>query len=400
MLSRSKIKSTSNTSDNRLFFCLTGLALMLLAAPAFGQHIHQLFSDNDSSWVDNDISTLAGGPAAAPGVTSFYTAGNDQLHVYYFTGDYHVHQLYFNGTSWSDQDLTVATGGVVQMQGATAIGGFSIANAQYVYFCGDDAAIHEYSYGNNGNFSWVDAALPTGVGGTCLFEVPEALVAFATTPNNQRHVYYGVAAGKGADIYQLYFNGSSWSNQDLTKQIKGAKQALRISPLSGFANGNHQYVFFESLNGHVQQYSYANSWTSTDLTKASAGVPGNVSGGMIGNGATGFAVPGTTQIEVYYAATKTFDVQRLTFQNNKWTDTNLSALTGGPSVGNGAQILGFASAPSNQLNVFYFPALRDLYQLLYTGTSWSDEQLPSVAGNSPAGFALNTGRYVYYVSAN
>jgi hypothetical protein len=36
------------------------------------------------------------------------------------------------------------------------ISGFALGNTQYVYFCGSDDDVHEYSYGDGGNWSWVD----------------------------------------------------------------------------------------------------------------------------------------------------------------------------------------------------------------------------------------------------
>src|ERR1035438_234125 len=183
------LKSTSYATTKRLFPCVLGLMLALLSAPAFGQgDIHEL-QYNNFEWVDTDVSAAGGGQEASTGIAAIYTTPNDQRHVYYESPDLDIHQLYFNGSSWSDDDLSVVTDG---QQGSdnTAVSAFSIGNAQYVYFCGADSAVHELTYGNNGNFSWVDIALPTGGSeGGCPNSV-NGMVAFATSPNNQRHVYF------------------------------------------------------------------------------------------------------------------------------------------------------------------------------------------------------------------
>jgi hypothetical protein len=67
------------------------------------------------------------------------------------------------------------------------------------------------------------------------------ITAFLTTPNKQYHIYLA----PDTDIYQLYYNGASWSVEDLTG---GQGQADYYADMAGFAIGNTQHVFYFDTN--------------------------------------------------------------------------------------------------------------------------------------------------------
>jgi len=260
--------------------------------------IHMLFYDN-SKWTQQDISAAAGYTGMADpweAVVAFTTTPNNQIHVYYLVYNVQedttsVHQLFFNGTSWSDEDLTAETGAFFPEGGWWA--GFSIENYQYLFYSDIYGYLHELYYNNS---NWTDVNLTLQIGAPTLggfapmtaFVVPgtqtmelfyttgggdiyqlsssdniswsqqdlttlthgpsastaDAITAFATTPNNQLHVYYisDVAQLQG-HVNQLFFNGSSWSNQDLTSATH-AGNAVDFEGMSGFSLGNYQYVYY------------------------------------------------------------------------------------------------------------------------------------------------------------
>ena len=254
--------------------------------------VHMLFYDN-STWTDQDISVAAGSPGACLNgvIVAFTTTPNNQIHVYYQGGNFEVRQLFFNGTNWSDENLSAETGGPQTQPGYWA--GFSIGNYQFLFYVDvDNYDLHELYYNNIG---WTDIDLSAQIGapkpagawamggfvvpGTQTMEVfytdsdyhmyqisssdnvfwsqqdlttlthgPTAaasnpLTAFATTPNNQFHVYYVSYPDQG--VNQLFFNGSSWSNTDLTSQIH-ARSVVYQAGMSGFSLGNYQYVYYGS----------------------------------------------------------------------------------------------------------------------------------------------------------
>ena len=260
--------------------------------------IHMLLYDN-SKWTQQDISAAAGSTGIFRGmsVVGFTTTPNNQIHVYYLGWSYQeqanaVRQLFFNGTSWSDEDLTAETGATPPSYGWWA--GFSIGNYQYLFYPDFFGYLHELYY-NNSNWTDVDLSVQIGapalsidyapmtafvVPGTQTMEVfytdsddhiyqisssdniswsqqdlttlthspstssEDAITAFATTPNNQLHVYYISSSSQSLDhVNQLFFNGSSWSNQDLTA-TSHAGNAVELEAISGFSLGNYQYVYY------------------------------------------------------------------------------------------------------------------------------------------------------------
>jgi hypothetical protein len=406
-MKRSHSKLLANTIltsiQSWLLWIVIGCAL--LAVPSFAQHLHQLYYDN-ANWTDSDLTALTGGPVLYPqSIAAFYTTPNDQLHVYYASNvdlDFHVHQLFYNGSSWSDQDLTALTGGSLASN-SSGMSGFSIDDAQYVYFCGSDFSVHEYSYGNNGNFNWVDTRLTSGYPEGCDV-APAGLVAFTTATNNTRNVYFhSHLSQKARAIRHLYFNGKVWKNENITAKIKGAEAEPAVY-ISGFAIGDAQYLYFEATNGHTHEFSFVSSWKDLDVTVASGGVS---SGSFEGNGTASFLVPGTHQKEVYYAAGSNQDVHRASFKSSKWKDTDLSSLTGSSGAISLSQIVGFATTPNKQLHI-YFSSFGDglVNQLFYNGSTWADSTLPSapviVIGGptNMAGFAIDNLQRVYYISQN
>jgi hypothetical protein len=257
----------------------------------YNDDVHMLFYNN-STWTDQDISVAAGSPGACLSgvIVAFTTTPNNQFHVYYQGGNFEVRQLFFNGTNWSDENLSAETGGPQTQPGYWA--GFSIGNYQYLFYVDAESFdLHELSYNNIG---WTDIDLSAQIGapkpagawamagfvvpGTQTMEVfytdssyhmykisssdnvfwsqqdlttltdgPSAepsdpLTAFATTPNDQLHVYY---VSETRHVNQLFFNGSSWSNTDLTSQIHAGNVVYQAG-MSGFSLGNYQYVYYGS----------------------------------------------------------------------------------------------------------------------------------------------------------
>ena len=93
--------------------------------------------------------------------------------------------------------------------------------------------IHQLSYNNS---YWADQNL-NGV------QSDGTVAAFVTTPNNQSHVYY-VTPGDPCDLHQLFYNGVSWSDENLTVLSGGPSPGA--GPVTGFAVGNYQYVYYST----------------------------------------------------------------------------------------------------------------------------------------------------------
>ncbi len=381
-------------------FCVLGFLIALSGVSAYAQQVHQLYYDNQS-WGDENL----GGPLKSlrsSGIAAFTTTPNNQLHLYYVATDHHIHQhtqnpLVQNG--WQDEDLTKEGKG--PLAGDTGVAGFSIGNTQYVFYGSKNGKIHLLLYNN---VKWTDENL-TSKGHGSNWNGFQSIVAFLTAPNNQIHVYY--AAADSSDIHQLFFNGKTWSDSDLTLEA-GGLPAIAQS-MTGFSYGNYQYVFYVDWQSHLHDLYYDNlSWNDVDLF-VQIGAP--LYGGP---GLTSFVVPGTSILEVFYLAltgyySYTHVTQLASSDNSHWNIQDLTNLTGAPVPDYFSPMTAFVTTPNNQMHVYYQTYLYDnnnhVNQLFYDGSSWSNEDLTEETGSDNAdpyfgmaGFSVGNLQYLYYTA--
>lgn len=375
---------------------VTCLMLLLFAhLPAFADHIHHLYYNN-SNWTDTDLTALTGGGIATSfgAIAAFDTTPNKQLHVFYIDNNaQHVHQLYYNGTSWSDADLTAFTGGPTASP--YGISGFAVNNLQYVFYIGTDNHVHE-TYYNNSN--WTDQDLTGMIGGPAASFGP--ILAFDTKPNLQAHVYY---QDQNLDLHQIYFNGSSWSDSDLTAST-GAR--CYTSWIAGFAVNNLQHVFCAgygkySNNLDMLHIYYNNfTWVYEDVTFKAGGseTPMN-----LGSGVAAFKVPKVNQFEVFSVTDDThFNRYYHVVKPKQWIDRDLTSGIGAPTDGQFGGIVAFPTTPNDQYHIYYAPST-EVYQIYFNGTGWAIDDLTGGGGQADdnsgmAGFAIGNLQHVFYMS--
>jgi hypothetical protein len=205
---------------------------------ASDQHVHQLYYNN-SKWSDQDLTSIANGASAQPGISdiSSFAIGDGQ-HVYYAASDYHVHQMYYNNSKWSDQNLTSIANGA-SAQPASGISSFAISDGQHVHYVASDQHVHQLYYDNS---RWSDQDL-TSVANGASAQPASGISSFAISDG--QHVYY-VASDQ--HVHQLYYNNSKWSDQDLTSIANGASAQPGIRGISSLASGDGQHVYFKSLS--------------------------------------------------------------------------------------------------------------------------------------------------------
>jgi len=372
--------------------------LLLAYLPAYADHIHHLWYNN-SLWQDQDLTVLThGGISESLGaIAAFYTTPNHQFHVYYVDiTSQHVHQLYNNGKSWSDEDLSALTGGPTAY--AYGITGFSIGNLQYVFYVAIDSHVHELNYNNA---SWVDQDLTGLLGGNSASPAP--LVAFATKPNNQLHVYYQDA--NNLHEYQLYYNGASWSYQDLTS-ITGTGTAFCYTQwMAAFAMGNQQHLFCpgyltSTSNLDLLHFSYTSAWSVEDITLQASRTQTPM---YLDTGVAAFRVPVFPQWEVWGVTADTHLNEYIgDYQMHTWVDWDATTTWGAPSDAHYGGIVAFVTTPNNQQHIYYAPST-DVYQFYFNGTAWTVENLTGGSGQADdnsgmAGFALGNAQHVFYMS--
>jgi hypothetical protein len=368
------------------------LFLLLTHLPAFADHVHQL-SFRSGTWFDTDLTALTNGPDAsrAP-MIAFYTTPNDQFHVYYSdTNPGDVHQLYFNGSGWSDQDLSAIYGAPPDVGG---MAGFSIGNLQYVFYVDANNHVQELNYNND---TWVVTDLTAQTGGPNASWASD-LRAFVT-PGNQLHLYY---TDNALDLNQLYFNGTSWSTQDLSSTYLRGAGCQNSSHIAGFAVENEQHLFCIGFGKHSKEdllHIYYNNatWVWEDISTKTGDVKMYKYTGL-----DAFKVPNQSQFEVYAIAGNNH-VNQYTHTENpaQWTDYDLSAGIGAPDDGGfpGGMV---AIDNAGSYNLFYAPTT-EVYQLFYYNSSWTIFDLTGGTGNADSnadmsGFAVKGYQYIFYMS--
>jgi hypothetical protein len=383
----------STPTFRKLVTCLMFLCLSL---PALADHIHHLWYNN-SIWQDKDLTAITHGGVATSngGIAAFYTTPNRQLHVYYVDNNaQHVHQLYDNGKGWSDEDLSALTGGPTAYP--YGITGFSIGNLQYVFYVDTALHVHELNYNN---VDWTDQDLTALVGGNLSDLAP--LVAFATKPNDQLHVYYVTT---DIHVHQLYFNGSAWSDADLTSIVGGA-YCDGSQWMAGFAVGNLQHLYCSGYgatgNLDLLHIYYNNStWVYEDVTFLAGGSETPMNDGA---GVAAFKVPGANQMEVWSITDDThFNRYTHVVKPAQWIDYDESNGIGAPTDAQSGGIVAFVTTPNNQYHIYYAPST-EVYQLYYNGTAWAVDDLTGGRGKADpnggmAGFAIGNLQHVFYMS--
>lgn len=198
--------------------------------------IHQLYSTNGTTWQDQDLTTLTGGPAPFV-LWAGFNIGNLQ-YVYYQDLNYDLHQMYYNNSSWSDSDLTATTKTAqpsVYPETAFVIPGTKKMRLYYA----SEATHHLIQLASTNGKTWASIDLTKKSKGP----IPDAsspILAYVTTPNDELHVFYE----SGSHINQIFQpTTTTYANQDLTKLTNGGI-AEQFTRMAGFSQQNFQYVFY------------------------------------------------------------------------------------------------------------------------------------------------------------
>ena len=176
-------------------------------------HVHEL-THTGAGWVDNDLTTLAGAGAVPPTPNSAldgFRLSDDSEHVIFIGTDSHVHELTHTGASWVDNNLTTLAGaGAVPPTLNSALDGFRLSDdSEHVFFIGTDAHVHELTHTGAG---WVDNDLTTLAG--AVPPIPTTALDGYRLSNDSKHVNF---IGTDNHVHELYFTAAAgWVDNDLT----------------------------------------------------------------------------------------------------------------------------------------------------------------------------------------
>jgi hypothetical protein len=274
------------TSETRAPAALYGSAISGFAIQNFqyvyyisiNLHLHQLLYNN-SVWADSDLTAITSGPLSSNTTQLVaFTTGSPAIHVYFTAKSGHIHQTFTTtGSNWQDQDLTALTGGT--FGGSGWMTGFNIGNFQYVYFIANTNHVHQFFYNNS---TWSDEDLTTL--SKSAPAVPGSGVAALVIPGTKKLRVYVIATGN--DILQLASgNGKTWTSSNLCTKAK-APPATAGPGLVAFATTpNNQIHVFYSYNDDLNQLflpTPSTKWQYENLTTEYHGGLMNTNAGMAG----------------------------------------------------------------------------------------------------------------------
>lgn len=227
------------------------------------QHIREYLYDSSGVWHDTDLSAGTGIVAqSGAGLASYAIA--DGIHVFYIGSDKHVFQLYYSAAqgTWSNQDLTSFNGNKELAAAPSALSCFADANGQHTYFFDSKRDVHEYLYSAG---QWSDSNLMTLAKSTTQAAVGSGLSSYAISDG--RHVYF---VASNDHVHQLYYNNSTWSDQDLTG-YNGDHEIASPGAIRSFALADGQHTYFVDGKQNLREYLYntAGQWQDFNLTSLS-----------------------------------------------------------------------------------------------------------------------------------
>jgi len=246
-------------------------------------HVHELYTHpGAANWVDNDLTAMANGTAAASGsALDGYWGSDSSQHVNFISLDGHVHELYIHpgAANWVDNDLTAMANGTAAASGSALDGYWGSDSSQHVNFISLDGHVHEL-YTHPGAANWVDNDLTATANGTAAAS-GSALDGYWGSDSSQ-HVNFISLDGHVHELY-THPGAANWVDNDLTVMANGTLAALARPDSSGrshttargtlldgyWGSDNSQHVNFISLDGHVHElYTHpgAANWVDNDLS--------------------------------------------------------------------------------------------------------------------------------------
>ena len=328
----------------------------------------------------------------AQGLTSYFVSDDQSHHLYYVGANQHVGQLFFDGQTWSNQDLSGASGtSVVAASGSALTSYFVDSNeTSHLFYIGVDQHIYQLFFDGRG---WTNQDLTAASGLNVLAATGSGLTSYFVAADSSSHVYY---VGTDQHVHQLFFDGQGWTNQDLTAASGAIALAANGSALTSFfvENGFTSHVFYIDANQHVQQLFFNGvQWFDQDVTALANGVPA-----ASGTGITSYFVDVSETSHVYYIG-QNQHVYQLFFTGQEWVTQDLTAISNGALAATGDGDTSYFVAADVSSHVYYVGENQHVYQLFFDGQGWTNQDVTAASGLSALA-ANGTGLSSYFVSAD
>ncbi len=281
------------------------------------QHVYELFW-NGSRWTNGDVTVATNAPLAlsTSGLTSFVF--NSGAHATYYVGsNQHVYELFWNGITWTNGDITAATNAPLA-SGTSGLTSFVFSSgAHAIYYIGSNQHVYEFFW--NGT-TWTNGDI-TAVTGNTLAAAGSGLTSFLD-PSGAHAVYY---IGANQHVYELFWNGATWTNGDVTAATGNTLAAVNSS-ISCFNSTPAHVVYYLGANQHVYELFWnGTTWTNGDVTA----VTGNVSA-SVSSGVASFLAQGGAH-GVYFVGTDQH-IRQMLWNGVTWVMNDATASTGTTSL--------------------------------------------------------------------
>lgn len=287
------------------------------------KHIHELSLHPGANWVNNDLTSLSKGFVAAPGsALTGYLGSDHSIHVNFISTNRHVHELYHSPRTnkWSDNDLTAFSKGTAPAPGSALIGYLGSDHSIHVNFISTNQHVHELYLLPGAQ--WTDndlTALSRGIAPT----VGSELTGYWGSDGSVHVNFFS----RDKHVHELYFNpGGGWSDNDLTSLSKGVA-AIASSALAGYwGSDGSVHVNFIAANHHVHELYFAPSasrWSDNDLTSLSGGTEPTTGSPLAGYWGS------DSSVHVNFIGTDGHVHELSIHSGGNWSDNDLTSLSGG-----------------------------------------------------------------------
>lgn len=355
--------------------------------------VNQLFYLGGTSWSDQDLTALYGGPSgSADSPLTGYVDVDGGEHIFYLDNSGDLNQLFYvGGTSWIPQDLTALYGGnkpapsliaAPPIAGAPTPAAASMTSyldffgGQHVAYLDANGHINQFFY--VGGTSWFPQDLTASYGGSAV--VGAGLTAWSNALGEEHIAYLDTNSNLNQLVYAAGLN--SWANQNMT-MVYGGNTPAAGSFLANFTDSSgFAHIVYLDSNQHLNQLVSmgAAAWTAQDLT---ASYGGNLA-------ATGSQIAAWSDIDgIQHIAYLDADqnVNQLFYAGGfVWGTENLTQIFGGTKAAAGGSLTAYQTPAGGSQNIVYIDANEHVSQLFNfgAGTPWMPQDLTALyGGNAP-----------------
>jgi hypothetical protein len=199
-------------------------------------------------------------PSSGTAMTGYLFNSTPQ--VFFIGTDGHIHETYLYNSSWLTSDVTVASGAPLPISGSSLLG-YQFNSNGPVYFVGGDLHVHQ-AWWNGSRWNTNDVTAAAGAPIVEARYVVSPLMGYMF--NGQPTVNY--VANSSENIDQMWWTGSQEKWDDWTTLGGAAPPSgfpFSASPLTGYAFGGHNTVFYVSSNDNELHETFWNGSTTQDI---------------------------------------------------------------------------------------------------------------------------------------